>query len=296
MSPTSQCVTRVADAVEVDEDETVAVEEDVTVPDKVFVPVLLPVEEIEEVFEEVGDFVNADEEVVLAVDVCIIADEGVNVNAGLPDTDELIVDTGLPDTDDVALTVDVADVVIADDGVTLPVDVRDAVVVAVVEELLVGLAVIDVVGDFGAHSEPALKSTPHTWGTSNVKRYVQSNRVPTSVLVVSSLMSLKRTPPSGEHANVMCAWRCTLFRQFFVSPCKKFFVVYIPFSMVQLPHVPHVPIRYCVCGLFWPFAMLDELSNWVTFTYGHTRYVYSGRAKSEPQKHSPISSCTAAGP
>ena len=54
--------------------------------------------------------------------------------------------------------------------------------------------------------------------------------------------------------------------------------------MVQLPHVPHVPIRYSVCGLFWLFKTLDELSNWVTFTYGHTRYEYWGRRKSDPQK------------
>jgi len=188
MSPTSQCVTRVADAVEVADEDAVA------------------------------DGLIEEEDVALAVDVCVIADEGVNVNAGLPDTDELNVCAGLPDTDDVALTVDVADVVIADDGVTLPVDVRDAVVVAVVEELLVGLAVIDVVGDFGAHSEPALKSTPHTWGTSNVNRYVQSNWVPTSVLVESSLMSLMCTSPSGEHANVTCVWRCTLCKQFLRSP------------------------------------------------------------------------------
>ena len=67
-------------------------------------------------------------------------------------------------------------------------------------------------------------------------------------------------------------------------------------ATVQLPHVPHVPIRYCVCGLFVPYITLFELSNWVTFTYGHTRYVYSGREKSEPQKQSPISDCTAAGP
>ena len=53
--------------------------------------------------------------------------------------------------------------------------------------------------------------------------------------------------------------------------------------MDQLPHVPHVPIKYCVCGLFWPLLMLDELSNWVTFTYGHTRYEYWGRAISVPQ-------------
>lgn len=73
-------------------------------------------------------------------------------------------------------------------------------------------------------------------------------------------------------------------------------VVYAPFSMVQLPHVPHVPIRYSVCGWFVPNSRLAESSNWVTFTYGQTRYVYSGRAKSSPQKHSPRSSCTAAGP
>jgi len=168
--------------------------------------------------DAVADGLIEEEDVALAVDVCVTADDGVNVNAGLPDTDELIVDTGLPDTDDVALTVDVADVVIADDGVTLPVDVRDAVLLAVVDELLVGLAVIDVVGDFGAHSEPALKSTPHTWGTSNVNRYVQSNWIPTSVLVESSLMSLMCTSPSGEHANVTCVWRCTLCKQFLRSP------------------------------------------------------------------------------
>ena len=67
-------------------------------------------------------------------------------------------------------------------------------------------------------------------------------------------------------------------------------------AMVQSPQLPHVPIRYCVCGLFWLLAMLVELSNWVTFTYGHTRYVYSGRAKSNPQKQLPTSDCTAAGP
>ena len=73
-------------------------------------------------------------------------------------------------------------------------------------------------------------------------------------------------------------------------------MVYTPFAIVQLPQAPHVPMRYCVCGLFVPNRRLFELSNWVTFTYGHTRYVYSGRAKSDPQKHSPISSCTAEGP
>ena len=67
-------------------------------------------------------------------------------------------------------------------------------------------------------------------------------------------------------------------------------------AIVQLPHVPQVPIKYWPCGLFQPCAILDELSNWVTFTYGQMRYVYCGRSKSEPQRHSPRNACTAAGP
>ena len=96
--------------------------------------------------------------------------------------------------------------------------VPDEVEKAVDVEEGVWLAVMDGVEDRGAHSEPALKSTPHTSGSCSVNRYVQSNWVPTSVLVVSSLMSLMCTPPSGEHANVMCAWRCALCKQFLRSP------------------------------------------------------------------------------
>ena len=196
MSPTSQCVTRVAETVGVDDEDEV-VDGDI---------------------EDDGD----------SVDAGLPDTEELTVSAGLPDTDELTERAGLPDTEDVALTADVADCVIAEDDVTLAVevrdevvdavDVRDAVADAVDDELPVGLAVIDIVGDRGAHSAPALKSTPHTSGSSRVKRYVQSNWVPTSVLVVSSLMSLMCTSPSGEHANVMCAWRCTLCKQFLRSP------------------------------------------------------------------------------
>ena len=66
--------------------------------------------------------------------------------------------------------------------------------------------------------------------------------------------------------------------------------------MDQLPQVPHVPITYWSIGLFSFLATLVELSNWVTFTYGHTRYEYWGRVESVPQKQSGYSAWTAAGP
>ena len=66
--------------------------------------------------------------------------------------------------------------------------------------------------------------------------------------------------------------------------------------MVQLPQVPHVPIKYWSIGLFSFLTTLDELSNWVTFTYGHTRYEYWGIRKSDPQKQLGYSAWIVSGP
>ena len=161
-----------------------------------------PLEELDAVEDREDVFVAA------AVLVAVRAELPVRVPVAVGVTTDELVELKVDVEEETA--VPLGDCDIADEEVGVETGVPD--------ELPVWLAVMDGVEDRGAHSEPTLKSTPHTSGSSNVKRYVQSNWVPTSVLVVSSLMSLMCTSPSGEHANVMCAWRCALCKQFLRSP------------------------------------------------------------------------------
>ena len=207
-----------------------------------------------ELSDVLAEMLGVEERTADAVDVSDAA--GVPVTLALPlpdaegDTDTLEEEDGVEDEVDVLVTAAVREdvgaglVVRADEpvgeGTGVSVALREAVVdgdtvllednddaddgegvvAAVPDALPVPLAVMEGVDDRDAHSAPVPKSTPHISGSCSVRRYVQSYWLPPldPVAVVSSEMAVMRTTPSSEQANVMCACRCTLFRQLVRSP------------------------------------------------------------------------------